>query len=116
MAKISIYINAEMERKLDKIKKNSGKSLSKITSDLIETGYKVMELKKEQEGNPQNKLAELEAKKMEYMLRLISITSDTYRHIRNEKSKYDAQDADGAINQMIDNVKAYIQSLLQKNQ
>ena len=109
MPKINAYLNADMIKNLKSIQETSGEPLSKIVADLIISGYRVMQLKKEHETNEkQNKIPELETRTIEYILRILAITTDTYRCVRNEKSRHDAKNFDEAIDKITNNVLSLI--------
>ena len=116
MQKVSASLSTSMVVNLKELSKSSGKSLSQIISELIEIGCKVKQYQEAQKSNPQEeKRAELVGKHTEYLLRIMAITADCYRCIRNEKSKYPEEDINDVFNTIVTNAKKLIDGYLNKS-
>lgn len=117
MPRIITYLSDELIQNLKEISTNSGKSISKITAELIETGYKIKHNKDVYKLNLEDeKKKELVDKHTEYLLRIMSIVGDIYRCVRNEKSKYEEENVDDAIKTIIESNIKYIEGYLGKDQ
>lgn len=108
MPKLQTFVNDNLLKNLKEMSKQQGKSLSKFVSELIEIGYNFKQLHGEKLNKEEEKRAELIAKHSEYLLRIIAITSDIYRCVRNEKTKYKEKDIDDVLSTMNDTVRTYI--------
>ena len=105
MPKISTFLNDAEIHNLREISKKSGKSISKISAELIEIGYKIRHHQETQKLSLQDKnKQELIDRHTEYLLRLLAITTDIYRCIRNDKSQYEEDN----IPEVIKTIKADI--------
>lgn len=117
MQKVSASLSTSMVVNLKELSKSSGKSLSQIISELIEIGCKVKQYQETQKSNQQEeKRAELVGKHTEYLLRIMAITADCYRCIRNEKSKYSAESVMDVLITIEGNAKKYIDGYLNRSQ
>jgi hypothetical protein len=117
MHRIVTYIDENTKNQLDAIHTKTGKSLSKIVADFIETGCNLIELKEKTiEDKSQNKITELQNKTIEYLLRLMYLTSDMYRCVRNEKSKYESKNTEDVMEQITSNVTSYLNENMDKTQ
>jgi hypothetical protein len=117
MHRIVTYIDENTKNQLESIQSKTGKSLSKIVSDFIETGCNVMKLKEKTiENKSHNKITELQNKTIEYLLRLMYLTSDIYRCVRNEKSKYETKNTEDVMEQITSNVTSYLDENMDKTQ
>jgi len=108
MPKLQTFVNDVLLKNLKEMSKQQGKSLSKFVSELIEIGYNFKQLHGDKSNKEDEKRAELIAKHSEYLLRIMAITSDIYRCVRNEKTKYKEKDIDDALSTMNDTVRTYI--------
>jgi hypothetical protein len=90
MSKIITFLNEDLIRNLKELCRNSGKSLSKVTSELVEVGYQAKQNQNEdaQKAKSQDKLnMDFALKDREYLLRILNIDAEILRKIYNEPSK-----------------------------
>lgn len=105
MPKISTFLSDEEILNLKEISKSSGKSISKISAELIAIGYKVKHHQETQAMSSWDKnKQELVDRHTEYLLRILAIITDIYRCVRNDKSQY----AEDNIPEVIKTIKADI--------
>ena len=78
------------------------KPLSHIISELIDIGYRVKQHHDTYSSQQENKKAELIDKHTEYLLKIMAITTDIYRCVCNEKSKYN----ENTINEVLATISA----------
>ncbi|CAL7959126.1 conserved hypothetical protein [Gammaproteobacteria bacterium] len=116
MSRTVVFLDDNVIKNLKELYKDSNKTLSKIIAELVDIGYKVKQHHEVQKLNPQaEKKAELIDKHTEYLLRTMTIAADTYRCVRNEKSKYKEENADSALSIIAANIQSYINGTLGKN-
>lgn len=97
MQRISSYLEDDFVDKIKKLYQNSDVSISRMTAELIEIGYRV-KLHHETHPSPQEaKKAVLTDKHTEYLLKIMATVIDVYRCVRNEKSKYHENTVDEAL-------------------
>jgi len=90
--------------------------IAKHLVQLIEIGYKVKQHQETQNPQPlDKKKPALADKHTEYLLRIMAITSDIYRCVRNENSKYKEKNVDQALERITLNTQKYIEGSLEKN-
>ncbi len=88
MQRIVSYLEDDVIENIKKLYKNSNISISKMASELMDIGYKVKLHHESHSGLQEAKKAALVDKHTEYLLKIMAITNDVYRCVRNEKSKY----------------------------
>lgn len=116
MPKISTFLNEDMVQNLKEIGSESGKSISKITSELIEIGYNIKYNKDIHEASLQDRRKqELVDKHTEYLLRILTITKDMYRCTRNENSQYEEEDVSDALKTIKADIAEEINQYLSKD-
>ncbi|EKE01243.1 MAG: hypothetical protein ACD_21C00187G0005 [uncultured bacterium] len=116
MPRVVAFLDDGVIKNLKELYKNSDKSLSKIISELVDIGYRVKQHHEVQKVDLQEeKKAELTDKHTEYLLRTMAVVADTYRCVRNEKSKYKEEDIDNVLDTIISNTQSYINGKLGKN-
>jgi hypothetical protein len=96
------------EHIFDAIKKNaedSKKPLSKAFSELVELGFKVQQINS---NKNQNTSENPHDRHTEFLLRILSIVSDTYRCNCNDKSLYKEKNAEEILDKMKSNAINYI--------
>ena len=98
MRRIVSYLEDDVAEDIKKLYKNSNISISKMASELMDIGYKVKlhHESQSQSGLQEEKIALID-KHTEYLLKIMAITSDIYRCIRNDKSKYNENTVDKAL-------------------
>jgi viroplasmin and RNaseH domain-containing protein len=113
MPQISTTITDDLIKNLQNIAKNSRKSFSKVTSDMIELGLETYE-------NKQNKAAQntsdLTDKHSEYLLRLLNINAEILKKTYGIKSQYKTDNPTLILQKIEDNVKAFIEKYLKNKQ
>ncbi|CAL7962057.1 conserved hypothetical protein [Gammaproteobacteria bacterium] len=92
------YVDDEILKSLNGLCENNDKPLSQIISELIDIGYRVKQHHEaHSDQREEDKKAELVDNHTEYLLKIMAITTDTYRCVRNEKSKYDDDSFDSVL-------------------
>lgn len=118
MKKLQTLVDDNTAENLKEMSKQQGKPLSKIIAELIDIGYKfkqVQSKKSNKEIKEEEKKAELIAKQPEYLLRIITLISDMYRCVRNEKSNYKEKEIDDVLYVIKDKARTYINGYIEKN-
>ena len=109
MQRIVSYLEDDVVKNLRDLSKETDKSMSKIISEVIDIGYKVkLHHDINRPSLQEEKKAELKEKHTEYLLRILSIVADIYRCNRNDKSKYEAENANEALETISSNVINFI--------
>ena len=80
MSQIGISLSSNMKQLIEGMAEQEGKSLSRMCGDLIERGLMFGSL---------NQVKQMTIKNMEYLIRILNITSVTYAQMRNGKTKFD---------------------------
>jgi hypothetical protein len=107
--RVASYLDDEVLKNLQELYKNSDRSISQIISELIDIGYRVKqhhEAHLDQQG--EDKKAALTDKHTEYLLKIMAITTDVYRCVRNEKSKYAEETIEGVLTTLTTNTQNFI--------
>lgn len=115
MPRLVTFIEDPLLQNLKKMSKDSKKSLSKLAAELIEIGYRAKQLQDGKSNKEEEKKAELAEKHTEYLLRILTILSDIYRCVRNEKSTQSGGKVDDVLNAIKDSVQAYISGYIGKD-
>ena len=116
MPRVVTFLDDETIQNLKEIGDESGKSISKITSELIEIGYNIKYNKDIHVASLQDKRKqELVDKHTEYLLRILTITKDMYRCTRNENSQYEEEDTSGALKTIKADIAEEIKQYLSKD-
>jgi 5'-deoxynucleotidase YfbR-like HD superfamily hydrolase len=116
MPRVTILLSNDMIKNLKKINESSGKSISKTSAELIETGYKLKHWQESQKLSSYEKNKQkLADKHTLYLLKIMSIVGDTYRCVRNEKSRYDEEDVNDVFNIITNYNCKYIEEYLNKD-
>ena len=115
MQRISSYLEDDFVDKIKKLYQYSNISLSKMTSELIDIGYRVKLHHEMQPNSQEAKKAVLVDKHTEYLLKIMTIVSDVYRCVRNEKSKYYENTADEALATIYARVLGFISQRLEES-
>lgn len=100
MPKVETFLNEATTLYLKKISKNSGKSLSKIVSDLVEDGCRITHSREEKKLS-----TDLDPKSLEYFLRILNINSEILRKLYHEPSNCTKKTA----NEILAEIKAHAQ-------
>jgi len=109
MPRVVSFLNDEIMKNIKELYKDSDKSLSRIISELVDIGYKVKQHHETQQTDPiEKRKAELKDKHTEYLLRIMAVTTDIYRCIRNEKSKYNEELIDEVLDTIVTNARIFI--------
>ena len=117
MARIITYLDDAIMQNLKEVSKISGKSISKIAAELIKVGYDIKHNKEVHKlSREEEKKQELVDKHTEYLLKILSIIGDTYRCVRNEKSKYSEETVEDVMKIITSNNRKYIDGHLGKNE
>ena len=106
------YVDDEVLKTLRELSGNSDKPLSHIISELIEIGYRVKQHHDANSNQPENKKAELVDKHTEYLLKIMAIVTDSYRCVRNEKSKYKEDTVDEVLATISSKTNSFINKKL----
>ena len=109
--RVASYLDYEVLKNLQELYKNSDRSISQIISELIDIGYRVKqhhEAHSDQSDQQKDKKSELVDKHTEYLLKIMAITTDVYRCVRNEKSKYAEGTIEGVLTTITTNAQNFI--------
>lgn len=109
------YVDNEVLKTLRELYGNSDKPLSHIISELIDIGYRVKQHHDSHSNQQEDKKVELIGKHTEYLLKIISVVIDTYRCVRNEKSKYKETTVDEVLTKISANAQNFITKKLDGN-
>ena len=113
MQRIVTYLEDDVIYGIKKLYKNSNVSISKMASELMDIGYKV-KLHHESRSNSQEaKKAALVDKHTEYLLKIMAVTNDIYRYVRNGKSKYTESTVDEVFDTIHTRTQNFINSELE---
>ncbi len=110
MQRIVSYLEDDVIEDIKKLYKDSNISISKMASELMDIGYKVKLHHESQSDLQEEKKATLVDKHTEYLLRIMAITADVYRCVRNEKSKY----SEGTADEVLATVNARVQNFINR--
>lgn len=102
------YVDNEVLKTLRELNGNSDKPLSHIISELIDIGYRVKQHHDSHSNQQEDRKAELVDKHTEYLLKIISVVIDTYRCVRNEKSKYEENTVEEVLATISSNAQTFI--------
>ena len=117
MSRVITYLDDTTMQNLKEVSKNSGKTVSKIAAELIKIGYDIKHNKEVHKlSHEEEKKQELVDKHTEYLLKILSIIGDTYRCVRNEKSKYGEENIDDVIKTITNINRKYIDGFLGKSE
>lgn len=96
MSKITIYVNDDTIQKLKKISNESGDSLSKISSKLIEQciNLNINQQKNEVDISQNKKMTPLEKKQYVHIVTILNIVMEINKKLNNEPLKYGDQSTD----------------------
>ena len=114
MPRVVSFLDDEVINNLKELYKDSDRPLSRIISELVNIGYKVKQHHESHSDQQEEKKAELVDKHTEYLLKIMAITTDVYRHVRNEKSKYAEDSVDGVLTTINNNTQNFINRKLGK--
>lgn len=115
MPKIVTFLSEDIAKNLKELSKNSGKPLSKITSELVEIGYQINQNKGiEKLKLPDEIWAEFNSKSMEYLLRILNIDSEILRKLNNEPSKCPGKNTELKLAEIKNYAKKHVEDM-QKN-
>lgn len=99
MSQLTIYLNKNTLQKLKKLSDDSGKSVSKISSEIIE---KAINLQQEQQNDSENlynkKMSEFKKKQYATLVATFNLANECFKKLNNEPSKYDGKKADDIMN------------------
>ena len=113
MPRVITYLDDTTLKNLKEVSKTSGKTISKISAELIKIGYDVKHNKEVHKlSHEEEKKQELIDNHTEYLLKILSIVGDTYRCVRNEKSKYSEEAIEDVIKTITSNNRKYINGYL----
>jgi hypothetical protein len=110
MQRIVSYLEDDIVYNIKKLYKDSDISISKMTSELIDIGYKVKLHHELHSGSQEENKAALVDKHTEYLLKIMAIVNDIYRCVRNEKSKY----AEGTVDEVLATIHTRAQVFINK--
>ena len=102
------YIDDEVLKSLQEISKDSNKPLSHVISEFIEIGYRVKQHHDAYSDQQGVRKSELVDKHTEYLLKIMAIAADTYRCVRNERSKYVEETIEEVLNTITINAQSFI--------
>jgi len=114
MPRVVSFLNDEVINNLKELYKDSDKSLSRIISELVDIGYRVKQHQESHSDQQEDKKAKLVDKHTEYLLKIMAITTDVYRCVRNEKSKYGEDSVDRVLTTINNNTQNFINRKLEK--
>ena len=110
MQRIVSYLDDDVIENIKKLYKNSDISISKMASELMDIGYKVKLHHESHSGLQEEKKTALIDKHTEYLLKIMAISTDAYRCVRNEKSKY----TEGAVDEVLTTIHTRTQNFINK--
>lgn len=113
MQRIVSYLEDEVVEGIKKLYKDSTISVSKMASELMDIGYKVKLHHESHSGLQEVKKAALVDKHTEYLLKIMAVTNDIYRHVRKEKSKYTESTVDEVLDTIHTRTQNFINSELE---
>ena len=99
------YVDNEILKVLQELYKDTNKPLSHVISELIDIGYRV---KQHHDAHADQQQSGIEDKHTEYLLKTMAIAADTYRCVRNEKSKYAEETIEEVLNTITTNAQNFI--------
>jgi len=106
MTKVTTFLNDDTLLNLKELCKNTGKSLSKIIAELVETGYQIEQNHDTEKAiTHDEKNTELALKHTELLLRILNINAEILRKVYNEPSKCTGKTVDLKLVE----IKAHIQ-------
>lgn len=112
MPKVITFLNDNTVQNLKELSKISGKSLSKVTSELIEIGYQTKQQQEAQKLNlHDDKNTNISLKHMEYFLRILNIDSEILRKLYKEPSHCTGTTSDSILAE----IKTHAQKQVEKN-
>ena len=113
--RITSYVDDEVLKSLQELhNKNPNKSLSQLSSELIDIGYRVKmhhEAHSDQQDHQNQRndqKSELAENHTEYLLKIMAIVADVYRCVRNEKSKYKEDPFEDVLAKITANAQKFI--------
>jgi len=106
--RVASYLDDEVLKNLQELYKNSDRSISQIISELIDIGYRVKQHHEAHSDQQEDKKSELVDKHTEYLLKIMAITTDVYRCVRNEKSKYAEETIESVLATITTNSQNFI--------
>ena len=120
MPRVASYLKKDVIENIKKLYHNGDKSLSMMIAELIDIGYRVKQHHETQQTQKID-LVEEEVKSdladnhTEYLLRIMAMLADCYRCVRNDKSKYEENDAEVVLTKITSNAQNYIDEKLGKS-
>ena len=108
LTRVVSYIDDEFLKSLNELCENTNKPLSHIISELVDIGYRVKQHHDTDSNQQEDKKSELVDKHTEYLLKIMAIAIDSYRCVRNEKSKYTEDTIEGALAKISINTQHFI--------
>jgi len=108
--RIVSYLDDKLLKSINELCKNSERPLSHIISELIDIGYRVKQHHDTHSNHQEDKKSELVDKHTEYLLKIMAITIDSYRCVRNDKSKY----TEGSIEEVLAKISSNTQNFINR--
>ncbi len=115
MQRIVSYLEDDVIENIKKLYKNSDISISKMASELMDIGYKVKLHHESHSSLYEERKAALIDKHTEYLLKIMAISTDIYRCIRNEKSKYTEKTFDEVLTTIHNRTQDFINRKLEES-
>ena len=110
--RIVSYLDDELLKSLNELCENSERPLSHIISELVDIGYRVKQHHDIDSNQQKDKKSDLVDKHTEYLLKIMAITIDSYRCVRNEKSKYTEETTEDVLAKISTNTQNFINKKL----
>jgi hypothetical protein len=113
MPKVITFLNENTIQNLKKLCMCSGKSLSKVTSDLVEIGYQASQNNDTRKVMLQDKSdMDFALKDREYLLRILNIDSEILRKLYDEPSKCTGKTVDLKLAEIQVHAKNHVETKL----
>ena len=109
MPRIVSYLNEDLIKSIRELYHGSSQSLSTTIAELVDIGYRVKQHHKAQKSaSEEAERTGVADKHTEYLLRIMAMVADSYRCVRNNKSKHKENNTEDVLAKITANAQNYI--------